>query len=114
MPDGCLLSLTRKSARVHVRAENLTRAPAEELYPHDIDTAERWLDANIEPDCRLLLAIWNLAGDVARRVSEPHDDRGAILDVVYDKLFLGSNLPSVTSPGEQHHPGPRRNSACFA
>jgi hypothetical protein len=92
------------SARQYALAKNLTLAPKEELHLHDLDSAVRWLEADAEPDCSLLLAIWNLAGDVARSVNEPFEDRGGALDDVYDKLFFGNNLPSMTPPGEQYHP----------
>ena len=93
-----------ESAREHALAENLTPAPEEDLGLHDLDSAVSWLHAGTEPDCRLLLAIWNLAGDVARSVSEPFADRGEVLDCVYDRLFFGNNLPSMTPPGELYHP----------
>jgi hypothetical protein len=93
-----------ESAREYALAENLTLAPKEELRLHDLDSAVSWLEADTEPDCRLLLAIWNLAGDVARSVNEPFEDRGEVLDDVYNKLFFGNNLPSMTPAGEQYHP----------
>jgi hypothetical protein len=93
-----------QSAREYAQAENLTLAPEEDLGLHDLDSAVSWLEADTEPECRLLLAIWNLAGDVARSVTEPFEDRGEALDGVYDKLFFGNNLPSMTPPGEQYHP----------
>ena len=71
------------SAREYALAEDLTLAPKEEPRLHDHDGAVRWLEADAEPDCRLLLAIWNLAGDVARS---------------------GNNLPSMTPTGEQYNP----------
>src|SRR5262249_49083932 len=92
------------SARGYAPAENLTPAPKEELHLHYLDSAVVWLEATAEPDCRLLLAIWNLAGDVARSVNEPFEDRGDVLDVVYNKLFFGNNLPPMTPPGEQYNP----------
>jgi hypothetical protein len=93
-----------RSAREFALAENLTVAPEEEFRLHDLDSAAHWLEADAEPDCRLLLAIWNLAGDVARSVNEPFEDRGGVLDDVYNKLLFGNNLPSITPPGEQYHP----------
>ena len=93
-----------QSTRKYAQAENLTLAPKEEPRLHDLDCAVNWLQADTEPDCRLLLAIWNLAGDVARSVNEPFEDRGEVLDDVYNKLFFGNNLTSTTPPGEQHHP----------
>jgi hypothetical protein len=93
-----------ESAREYALAENLTLAPKEELHLHDLDSAVCWLEADAGPDCSLLLAIWNLAGDVARSVNEPFEDRGEGLDEVYNKLFFGNNLPSMTPPGEQYNP----------
>jgi hypothetical protein len=101
---GLVVSFSDESAREYALAENLTQAPKEELRLHDLDSAVRWLEADAEPDCRLLLAIWNLAGDVARSVNEPFEDRGAVLDDFYNKLFFGNNLPSITPPGGQYHP----------
>jgi hypothetical protein len=102
---GLVVSFSdEQSAREYALAENLTLAPREEFRLHDLDSAVRWLEADAEPDCRLLLAIWNLAGDVARSVNEPFEDRGEVLDGVYDKLFFGNNLPAMTPPGEQYRP----------
>jgi hypothetical protein len=103
--DGRVVSFSdEESARQYALAENLTLAPKEELRLHDLDSAVSWLEVDTEPDCRILLAIWNLAGDVARSVNEPFEDRGEVLDDVYNKLFFGNNLPSMTPPGKQYHP----------
>ncbi|MGH3252932.1 MAG: hypothetical protein ACRDOI_42890 [Trebonia sp.] len=102
---GRVVSLAEEgAARHYAHGQHLALAPQEELVLHDLDSAVRWLQAGGEPDCGLLLTIWNLAGDVARGLSEPFEDRGEVLDHVYDKLFLGSNLPSVTPPGERYQP----------
>lgn len=102
---GRVISFTdEESAREYALAEHLPLAPQEEAHLHDFDSAVRWLEAGGEADCRLILDVWNLAGDVARGVSEAFEDRGGALDEVYDKLFFGSNLPSMTPPGEQYQP----------
>jgi len=69
LPDaGRVVSFSdEQSAREYALAENLTPAPEEDLGLHDLDSAVSWLEADTEPDRRLLLAIWNLAGDVARK-----------------------------------------------
>jgi hypothetical protein len=93
-----------ESAREYALAQHLPLAPREEPGLHDLDSAARWLETGGEPDCRLLLSIWNMAGDVARSVNEAFEDRGQALDDVYDKLFFGSKLPSMTPPGEHCQP----------
>lgn len=102
---GQVISFTdEESAREYALAEHLPLAPHEECHLHDLDSAVNWLAADGRADCRLLLDIWNLAGDVARSVSEAFEDRGGALDEIYDKLFFGSNLPSMTPPGERYQP----------
>jgi hypothetical protein len=93
-----------ESAREHALSRHLPLAPKGELALHDLDRVGCWLEAGGEADCCLLLAIWNLAGDVARSVNEAVEDRGEALDDVYDKLFFGNNLPSMTPPGEYYQP----------
>jgi hypothetical protein len=94
------------AAREYALGEHLALAPKHEyeLLLNDLDGAVRWLDGDAEPDCGLLLSIWNLAGDVARGVNASFEDRGEVLDKVYDKLFFGSNLPSMTPPGQRYQP----------
>jgi hypothetical protein len=81
----------------------------EEPVLHDLDAVAAWL-ANPQEEtvaCSDFLAAWNLFGDVARscpQYSASFADRGKQRDAVYDKLFWGSNLPSVTPPGEQYTP----------
>jgi hypothetical protein len=53
------------------------------------------------PDCRVLLAFWNLADDVARSVNGPFENHGGVLEDVYNKLFFGNNLLAMTPRGEQ-------------
>ena len=56
-----------------------------------------------ELDCEFLLDTWNLLTDIAAtlqtRLIEP---TGSL--AVYDKLFWGCNLPSMTPPGMHYEP----------
>jgi len=70
----------------------------------DIDAAERWCGSGSAPDAVLLLQVWNLCSDVARGAGRPFEDRGVDRDRVYDVLFHGNNLPSMTPPGDQFVP----------
>ena len=58
-------------------------------------------------DCNKILAAWNLFGDVATSLGEP----GAVFRrmdsqfrAIYNKLFWGNNLPSVTPEGSRDIP----------
>lgn len=76
---------------------------------HDLDAVAAWL-AEPQGDtvaCSDFLAAWNLFGDIARscpQFSASFADRDKQLRMVYEKLFWGSNLPSVTPPGEHYTP----------
>ncbi|HEU4388411.1 MAG TPA: hypothetical protein VFV34_11485 [Blastocatellia bacterium] len=85
----------------------------------DLDAVARWCehaDAR-RIECRLLLDAWNFFTDVAASV--PGKVRAFVggfarYTPVYDKLFLGCNLPAVTPEGQRsmafgsHNPAMRR------
>ena len=81
----------------------------EEPVVYDLDSIAAWLaDPSVETvDCGAFLAVWNLFGDIARSCPGygvsfvGHDEQ---LGAVYEKLFHGNNLPSVTPPGEHYVP----------
>lgn len=71
---------------------------SEEPVLHDFDWVAGWVNEPQTPiKCNEALAAWNLFSDVARSVHEsafePLDSR---FPDVYNKLFWGSNLPSLT------------------
>lgn len=73
---------------------------------HDLDALGRWLTDprvdNVEPD--VLLAGWNIFGDIAISVGATFDpDPDTTIDL-YQKLFWGNNLPAMTPPGERYVP----------
>jgi hypothetical protein len=76
---------------------------------HDLEAVAAWL-ADPHADtviCSEFLAAWNLFGDIARscpRSGVNFTDRDSHLGAVYEKLFYGNNLPSVTPPGEHYAP----------
>ena len=82
------------------------RLEIEEPKLHDLDWVASWR-TDMPVDCDAALAAWNLFSDVS--VSVPaltHNFR--ILDSrfpsIYNKLFWGNNLPSMTPEGEQCSP----------
>jgi hypothetical protein len=77
----------------------------EEPILHELDSVAAWLARPVHAiDCDAFLAAWNLFADLAAStgaVFEPDSERTRH---VYDKLFWGNNLPSVTPPGERYVP----------
>lgn len=81
---------------------------SEEPILHDLDWVATWLASpRLSVDCREALASWNLFGDVAASIV----DRGSTfkhldskLGAIYEKLFWGSNLPSMTPKGAHYVP----------
>lgn len=79
---------------------------SEEPILHDLDWVAAWVNEPQAPIlCNEALAAWNLFSDVARSVHEgafgPLDSR---FPEVYNKLFWGSNLPSMTPEGRHYDP----------
>ena len=75
----------------------------EEPNRHNLDSVARWLkNTGMPVDCREVLAAWNLFSDIARSI---HGDADAFarLDArfpeIYNKVFRGNNLPSMTPEG---------------
>jgi len=73
---------------------------------HDLDFVAEWLKKeDIEPvDCQNFLAAWNLFDDVSRSVGGSFDADRKLTKKIYEKLFWGNNLPSVTPEGKSYHP----------
>ena len=74
---------------------------------HDLDAVQQWIEhpSSDTIDCDLALAAWNMFIDVRVSIGQ----RNALRDDpenddIYDKLFFGNNLPSMTPPGEHYIP----------
>src|SRR5262245_27274078 len=111
-PDGVLLSSSSARLMLFSDLAEMSRYASEQrldLEPetpafYDFDRLAEWLSQPArELDCVFLLDAWNMLGDLAAslgaRRAEP-----AYASGIYDKLFWGSNLPSVTPPGERFVP----------
>ena len=72
----------------------------------DLDTLAEWLkQENVESvDCVSVLNAWNLFDDVSRSLGGAFDADRKLTKKIYDKVFWGNNLPSVTPEGESYHP----------
>ena len=72
----------------------------------NLDVLRKWLK---ETDVQLIDPssfndAWNLFADVAHSTKSSFDTDQELTRKIYDKLFWGCNLPSVTPEGEQYHP----------
>lgn len=79
----------------------------EESEPYDFDQLKVWLEKpDDQLDCADFLNIWNLFDDIMRSyaIAQDYRDEYEEADDVYDKLFWGCNLPSVTPEGEHYAP----------
>jgi hypothetical protein len=73
---------------------------------HNLDSVRMWLShPSASVNCYDFLAAWNLFTDVSQSINgqdfivhDPFTDR------IYDKLFWGNNLPSVTPNGAHYEP----------
>jgi hypothetical protein len=109
--DGVLVSKgqlvcarTQEEFSELARQHNITLETGKE-ESQNLDGIEELLQLPASDDiCALLLNAWNLLGDIARSVNASLDDRGPEADKCYDKLFYGSNLPSITPAGEHYSP----------
>jgi hypothetical protein len=98
-------------------AENLGMQLAnEDLSLYNLDTIQSWLKTptNKTVDCVSFLNTWNLFADVAASISDSNFDSDSFANglkpyrqktnKIYNKLFWGNNLPTVTSPSKHYEP----------
>ncbi|MGL5807393.1 MAG: hypothetical protein ACRC2R_11220 [Xenococcaceae cyanobacterium] len=93
------LSATADNHRIQVQLENSILI--------DLDCLTDWLKSSTpdQIDCPTFLNAWNLFLDVSTTVEKPFEDTEDTLNTsIYNKLFWGNNLSSVTPPGEHYLP----------
>lgn len=82
-----------------------------ELNLHNLDELRRWLkikrsktEGPTAINRREFLAAWNLFSDVSRSIDGSFDAEREKTQRIYEKLFWGNNLPSVTPEGRFYVP----------
>jgi hypothetical protein len=72
----------------------------------DLDSLVEWLKRDVSGavDCEVFLGAWNLFDDVSRSVGSTFDPDHNLTRDIYEKLFRGNNLPSVSPEGKSYHP----------
>jgi hypothetical protein len=93
------------SARTWGRQEGVAVAPDPTVW-YDLEEITQWCQRPTAEgiDCVRFLDVWNLLGDLnsdSASIFRGADRRGK---TIYDKLFFGSNLPSVTPSGDAYSP----------
>lgn len=113
-PDGVVVDWVgfvpafqdRSSLREYVVSHHLFFDGQDEILDN-LDTVKHWLaspDRNTV-NCVDFLNAWNLFGDIAKSVGDENfDSQPQKTNNIYQKLFLGNNLPGVSMAGEYYDP----------
>lgn len=104
--DGSILCFSDLSGLSRFATENKYEIESEDTILLDLDQLLSWLDKPTarKIDCVLFLNAWNLFTDISKTVGEEFEENRDQNTPVYDKLFWGNNLPSVTPPGKRYTP----------
>ena len=104
-----LLSFGSSDQALAYASERALAIEPQEPAFYDLDRIESWFTgASADKiDCAELLDAWNMFLDVAASAggASLFEAADARANDVYDKLFFGNNLPSITPPGEHYVPG---------
>lgn len=103
---GCVLSFPDRGSLLKYAESQGLSIEAEESTLHNLDELVRWLnsgDTNLI-ECDNYNGAWNLFADVSHSINGDFDADKDLTQKLYDKLFWGCNLPSITPEGEQYHP----------
>jgi hypothetical protein len=106
--NGYLLVFDLPDRVLDYAEKNNLSISVENLSVHDLDRIESWIGNISSPlDCVNILSAWNLFSDVSHSV-ERYQERFVLLDrthhEIYNKIFFGNNLPSITPEGETYVP----------
>ncbi len=96
---------SRKSVLSFAKRHSLQLAKVD-LYSYDFNRLSKWLmhptAKSIRPN--IFLSYWNIFDDVAFSTKHIFDPNHQKTKKVYEKLFFGSNLPSVNRSENKYHP----------
>lgn len=104
--DGKIPVFTEHTNLIDYASSNGINIQIEEPRLHDLDVVVKWLESPTGKtvDCPSFNAAWNLFADVSRSVKGDFDQDQKRTKKVYEKLFCGMNLPSVTPEGKEYEP----------
>ena len=97
-----------ENIRLEVNALPLAKS---DVNLHDLDTVVKWLrvkrskpEGPTAINCDEFLGAWNLFADVSRSIGGSFDVDRQRTAKIYEKLFWGNNLPSMTPVGRYYIP----------
>jgi hypothetical protein len=106
--DGLVPSFGNITALRQFAEINDYSLETEEPVLHDLDWAVGWrIPQTVPVDCVKALEAWNLFDDIAASIPSRGDGFESFksqYSEIYDKLFWGNNLPSMTPEGERYVP----------
>jgi len=73
----------------------------------DFDNIASWINGKSSTfDIKNILEIWNLFTDISESIDLDFkgDHKSHLTNKIYDKIFYGNNLPSVTPEGKSYSP----------
>jgi hypothetical protein len=104
--DGKIPVFKEQATLMNYASSNGINMQSEEPRLHDLDVVVKWLECPTGKtvDCPSFNAAWNLLADVSGSVKGNFDQDQKLTKKVYEKLFCGMNLPSVTPEGKEYEP----------
>ncbi|MDJ1484116.1 hypothetical protein QNI16_26700 [Cytophagaceae bacterium YF14B1] len=105
--DGLIPVFNSETALAKYAAKKYVEIVNEEPVFCDLDYLSNWIAQPNNPiDCQMFLSIWNLFTDIASGINRSFtgNEKDKLTNKVYDKIFYGNNLPSVTPEGKYYIP----------
>jgi hypothetical protein len=101
---GAILAFSSE-AEAREQAQRRIGVVAPEPAPmYDFDRVREWcVSVDTTVDCHLLLDTWNILSDVPHQRSL-FDEADARVDVIYEKLVIGCEIPALTVSGKSSPP----------
>ena len=85
--------------------QKLSIAQETEITEYNLDQFYEWmLSDKTTVDCERFLDFWNITSDLAYSANDMFCGDTEEYISIYDKLFYGSNLPSINSSQDKYSP----------
>ncbi len=100
-----------KYLKQYAKKQNIKIVNKFKPIPHDLGIVFKWVNTNKKSlVCNEILTAWNFFIDLANTFSFDNDNLQAYRKKapqaykIYEKAFIGTNLPSVTKNNPPYHP----------